>query len=650
MIHRYRGAGGRGREVTRQRQDQLADLLLRDTGWTTASALADLLGVTPRSVRSYIAQINARSSDGDAIESGPSGYLANRPALAGLRAGPEPQTPRDRLHRLVRALLGAEDGLDVYDSAENLHISDATLEADLARIRGLLEDAELNLERSGPRVRITGSELAQRRLVSRLAHEEMEEGTFDVETLRRAAGLGTVDSAAFGAFTRDLAAELAALGYYVNEFAAADVALHAAIAADRVARGRALESTHGRPSADQRRLIATVDDLSRRHFDLALGQGDLQHLASLVLTRVVAPGGGTERQVLLDPHVEATVREAVTHAAHGYLVDIVEESFIRRLTLHVQNLVLRAREHATARNPLTRSLKSAYPMIFQVAVSIASDIAERLKVEIHDDEIAYIAMHVGGRLERRRLAESVLTATIVCPGYYELHELLRSRITGSLGASIEVTAVETGVDPDWASIDTDLVLTTIEPPVRDERTLTLPPFLTEVDLARITAAAARLRRSRRLQHLRAELERYFSAEAFIRPLPTGDEEHTIRLLGEPLVARGVIDQDYIDRTVDREKLSSTAFTEALAVPHALQMTAGRTEIAIGIAEGSTPWGDTRVQVVALVAFSEEEREAFQTIFEQLVEVFSERESVRRILRRGHDFSSFLDELAAVIDG
>ena len=111
----------------------------------------------------------------------------------------------------------------------------------------------------------------------------------------------------------------------------------------------------------------------------------------------------------------------------------------------------------------------------------------------------------------------------------------------------------------------------------------------------------------------------------------------------------MIDDDYVARTIERERMSSTAFTDALAVPHALGMTATRTAIAIGIAETSIPWGDARVQVVALVAFSETDREAFQTVFEQFVEVFSERESVQRIVRRSTDFTGFLDELVAVID-
>ena len=69
----------------------------------------------------------------------------------------------------------------------------------------------------------------------------------------------------------------------------------------------------------------------------------------------------------------------------------------------------------------------------------------------------------------------------------------------------------------------------------------------------------------------------------------------------------------------------------------------------GAAETGAGGGDVRVQIVAMVAFSESDREAFQTVFEQLVEVFSERESVQRVVRRGTTFGAFLDELVAVVD-
>lgn len=642
--------------MTRARQDRLLGVLIRDGDWATAASLADALGVTPRSIRSYVTAVNARVPSGAAIESGPHGYRAGAEAAAALRAGAgiEAGTPRDRLHTLVRALLDSADGIDVFETAEGLHVSPATLDADLARVRGLLGGTELALERSASRALLRGTEMAQRRLVSRLAHDEMDAGSFDLEALRRTLGEGSVGARAFGPFKTELVAELGALGYFVNEFGIADVVMHIAIAADRVSRDRALERADSEARPAQLEVGSIIARLAERHLGVQLGSGDLQHLATLVLTRVVAPGASApsdHARERLEPEVERAVREVVAAAASEFLVDIAHEDFILRLALHVQNLRHRAREQAWSRNPLTKSLKSTYPMIFEVAVFLASGLHERLDIPLFDDEIAYIAMHVGGRLERSRRADHLLTATIVCPGYYELHELLRSSVDRSLGQAIEVVGVETRVDPDWAAIDTDLVLTTIDPPVPADRIVRIQPFLTEVDIDRVQTQAGRIRRARRLARLRTELERYFHPDAFVRGVdPSGGEEGVIRELGALLVARGVIDGDYVERTIQREELSSTAFTDALAVPHALGMTASRTAIAIGLAEPSMPWGEGRVQVVALVAFSESDREAFQTVFEQFVEVFSERDSVQRIVRRGTDFTAFLDELVAVIDG
>ncbi|GAA5199703.1 BglG family transcription antiterminator [Microbacterium jejuense] len=630
-------------------------LLVREGDWVTASALADALGVTPRSIRSYVTAVNARVAGGVAIESGPQGYRAGAEAAAALRVEADAGTPRDRLHTVVRALLDAPEGIDVFETADALHVSPATLDADLARVRGLLGGTELTLERSASRARLRGTEGAQRRLLSKLAHDEMDAGSFDLSALRRTLGEGSVGAQAFGPFKTELVARLGDLGWFVNEFGIADVVMHIAIAADRVSRDRPLDAAEPATAGErptQSQVAEIIAELSERHLGVRLGSADLQHLSTLVLTRVVAPDSGGAASTLpgLDPETEAVVREVVAAAADEFLVDIAHDDFVARLALHVQNLLHRAREQAWSRNPLTRSLKSTYPMIFEVAVFIASRLQQRLGIPLPDDEIAYIAMHVGGRLERSRRADQLLTATIVCPGYYDLHELLRSSVDRSLGQAIEVVGVETRVDPDWASIDTDLVLTTIDPVDPADRIVRIQPFLTDSDVERVQAAAGRIRRSRRLARLRAELERYFEPSAFVRGLDPSGEEAVIRDLGALLRERGVIDDVYIERTIERERLSSTAFTDALAVPHALEMTASRTAIAIGIADPSIPWGDSRVQVVALVAFSETDREAFQTVFEQFVEVFSERDSVQRIVRRGTDFNAFLDELVAVIDG
>ncbi len=640
--------------MSRQRQDRVLGLLVRAGDWMTAAELADRVGVTPRSIRSYVTALNARISGGTVVESGPSGYRAGAAAAEAGRHHADGDSPRERLHRLIRLILASPDGVDVFAAADALFVSSATVEADLGRARSLLGGSELTLERSAARVRLVGTERAQRRLLSKLAHDETEDGGFDLEGLRRALGDGSHGDVVFGPFKAELVAALGEAGYFVNEFGITDVMTHVAITADRIAQGRALESPAGDALSDAVEPIAALlDELCARLLGITLGAGDRRHLATLVLSRVVAPGADQPAAAItarLDPEVESAVRQVVRSASDRFLVDLDHEDFTLRLALHVQHLRQRAQEQAWSRNPLTRSLKSSYPMIFEVAVFIADGLSELIGIPLLDDEIAYLAMHVGGWLERQR-AGARLTATIVCPGYYELHDLLRSSIDRSLGQAIDIVGVETRVDPDWESFGTDLVLTTIDPPTPADGIVRIQPFLIDADIERVQAAAARVRHARRLAGLRGELERYFSADAFCAHLGEGaQEEDVIRSLGAMLVAQEVIDEEYVERTLEREKLSSTAFTDALAVPHALEMTATRTAIAVGIADPSMAWGPGRVQVVAMVGFSASDREAFQTVFEQLVEVFSERDSVQRIVRRATSFSAFLDELVAVIDG
>ncbi|WP_428537928.1 BglG family transcription antiterminator [Propionicimonas sp.] len=644
-----------GRNVSRSRQNRLLTRLVGAESWVTAASLADYLGVTPRSVRTYVAALNTRVTDGVVVESGALGYRAGPAARAAQQEDAvEPGTPRARLHQLVRRLLESEVPLDVHDTADEIYVSSATVEGDLARVRSFVSGSGLTLERRGSLVWFQGTEMAHRRVLSRLVHDQTEMKSLDFPALMRVLGEGRVGADAYARFKADLVEALGRLGYFVNEYAIADVLMHVAIAADRISRGRPLTTGVADLRGDAVAVGEVLDELAIRHFGIRFNEGDREFLSAVVLSRLAAPRLESVQAVArerVDPRVRQAVQDACDAAAAEFLVDLSGEDFTWRLVLHVQNLVERVADEAWSRNPLTRTLKASYPMIFEVAVYIATRLQERLGIPLVDEEIAYIAMHVGARLERNRSDGSPPTATIVCPGYHDLDSLLRSSLDRSLGRTIQVVRVETRADPDWDGLDTDLVLTTIAPPERNDRIVPIPLFLTDADVERVHTAAMRVRRIRRLARLRAELEKYFAPSSFVRDLdPDAGEEAIIRRLGAHLVAEGVIDDSYVERTIEREQMSSTAFTDALAVPHALSMTASRTAIAVGMADRPIPWGESRVQVVVMVAFSESDRAAFQTVFEQLVEVFSEHDSVQRLVHRGTDFPAFLDELVAVIDG
>ena len=116
-----------------EKWERLVDALGHADGWTTASELADRLGVTTRTIRNYAAQAN---SGGVIVESGPAGYRLDRAAWAN-RGTParRDSSPAVRAARVIRSLIDATDGLDVHETAAANHVSDSTFEADLARVR-----------------------------------------------------------------------------------------------------------------------------------------------------------------------------------------------------------------------------------------------------------------------------------------------------------------------------------------------------------------------------------------------------------------------------------------------------------------------------------------------------------------------------------
>lgn len=630
------------------RHEQLTDALAQHGGWATAADLSARLGVTDRSIRGYVAALNASSSN-PLIESSPSGYRLDRGEwarrLRDERSDPA-ATPAARASAMLRALIDAppdSEGVDIYELADRLHVSDSTLESDLARARSRAGASGLTIVRTRERVQLEGPETARRRLIGALFREEANRGMREVDRIESWFAAGDLT-----AFKTSLIARLVADGYEINDYGLGTVLLHLAIAVDRTHARHALPD-RALGDADEGRFTAMLDQLVEEHFGIRLAPGDLDYLGFLLGTRVATAGVDAGPPPIDDEQRDA-VRRIVEKAAREYLVDLEgDDDFLLRLAMHIRQLIRRAQEGSYSRNPLTRSIKSGYPMIYELAVYIARELQQTEGIVVPEDEIAYLAMHLGARLEEQRQSDQAVTATIVAPAYHRLHLELLHRVELAIGADLRIEQLDTRSDVDWDDLPGDLVISVIEPPAPSDRILVVHPFLGDSDVRSIQTAVSRIRRGRRRARLAERLATYFDERLFFRELYAPDAEAMIRTLGGQMVGVGVIDDAYVTGAIERERLSSTAFTEGLAMPHAMAMTAERTSIALVLNSTSMPWGEARVEVIAFIAFSESGRASFQEVFDQLVEVFSDRDNVRGLVARATDVPSLIAELTRLID-
>lgn len=620
-----------------EKWERLVEALADADGWTTAARLADRLGVTTRTVRTYAAQANQGGEP--VVESGPGGYRLERAAWARraqVRTDAGDSGPEGRRARLVRDLVDAPDGLDVFDAAERMHVSESTLESDLGRVRARLQGTGLALERDGSVVRLTGPETATRRLLGSLVREEGRRGIRDLAALR--VGFPPIDG-----FRRRLLDGLREAGWAPNEYALDDVLLHVAIAVDRVSRDRTLERDEGTAAgtpADS--LVSLVDDLVRDEFGVRLPPAEVDHLARLIGSRAATRREGPARVDVL--------RGIVTRISQDWLIELGDDEFLERLALHVDNLAARAAEHSYSRNPLTASIKAAYPLIYDLAVFLAAELGRIEGITVNDDEIAYLAMHLGAALERTRSRGDAVRVVVIAPEYHDARELLLDRLRNGLDEDVELVLGDAALLDGAASStdDADLVVSVLPPRVPHPAVVAVPPFPTTDDVERVRHELGRIRRGRRRARLASTLTRTIGPDLFVRGVGGRDREDVIRLLGDRLMSAGVIDDAYVHGVLERERMSSTAFTDLLAVPHAMTMTAGRSAIAIAIDERPITWGDAEVHVVALIAFAESGRAEFQAVFDQFVEAFSDPENVRRLVRGAVDYPGLVAELSVLM--
>src|SRR5690606_13400133 len=131
-------------------------------------------------------------------------------------------------------------------------------------------------------------------------------------------------------------------------------------------RTQARHTLPDRTSGDERVFAALLDELVIEHFDVRLAPGDLDYLGFLLGTRVAVAPVDTMPPPLDDEEL-ARVRTIVDKAAREYLVDLEGDGdFLLRLAMHIRQLQRRAQEGSFSRNPLTRSIKSGYPMIYEI--------------------------------------------------------------------------------------------------------------------------------------------------------------------------------------------------------------------------------------------------------------------------------------------
>lgn len=630
---------------------KLIRILSDYTEFVTASSLAANMDVSTRSIKSYIQEIN--SVYPEAIESSREGYRIDKQAARRIleESGTHiPQSSQERIVYIINSLIKSDTSVNTYDLCDEMFISYSTIKNDLQAVKSKLRKYDLQLNNNHDNLTVSGLEKNKRRLLSSILYDESNVNFVNLETIQNIfpeIEIELIKDSLLEIFDR--------FHYFVNDYSLINLVLHITIAIDRIRnRNVNTEDIRDMPpiSSHEYELARGIARKIEQDFRIEYNQAEVYELALLLISRATAIDYQSitvsNLEDFITPECLALVRELISDVNSYYYIDLTEPEFLIRFALHIRNLLQRSKNNYFSRNPLTEEIKTSCPLIYDVSVCLSSTIKERTGISINDDEIAYIAFHLGSTLEAQKNLSEKVTAALYCPSYYDTNVKLTDTINRHFSSELLITNIFTEERELEKTGKNDLVLSTVPlNSVIQLPLLQISPFFTEKDVQSLRRQLTEIKTNKRRKQFREYLEYLIVPEFFERRDDLTDYDQVVRHMVGKMVSMGYVDEDFEQDIRAREQLSATAFQD-FAIPHAMKMRAHKTGINVLISDTPVKWGDKQVRIVLMLCFNRDERFIFNEIFEPLTMVLSSRENVKRLVTAG-DYQEFIGMLAGFME-
>lgn len=614
----------------------------------TAATLAETLDVSVRSIRTYVREIN--TSWPGILTSTPVGYTIDRNLAADVLKTDDGErfgSSKERSDYIVNHLIVQPDGdpIDLWDLCDEMSVSMSTLKTDLARAKRTLARNDLELVTHRDRISLNGTERNKRKLLSGMLRQETNNGFMGTGALSRA--FPDIDIKSVQQLVSDT---LYRHHRFINDYALSDLLLHLAISIDRIRRSESLDAGNTADLPEEDRTIACeLADALGASLSIEFPAEELRELTLLIMARStdIDYRSATESNLaeLIGTDCMALVEKLTAQFNELYGIDLSDRGFLVRFGLHVRGLLVRARTQKPSRNPLTESVKTGCPLIYDAAVALASTITNDLGVTINDDEIAYIALHLGSAVGTQREADAKAKATIFCPSYYDMGPRLVEQLAGRFGEQLMVTRIATD-EAELTDCPDDLVIC-ISPiqSVLQVPTLQIAPVPSSTDIANLRSKIEGILDARKRSAFKDLLHELIDPVLFEVRDDLSDRAACIEHMGRGLVDSGFADRPYIDKVFEREEMSSTAMG-AFAMPHTVGLVGKHSRISVLISKKPIQWQDTQVNLVLMLCFSPAERSSFNTVFDRVAGSLIEPSNIRRLLECT-SYEAFVDALASL---
>jgi lichenan operon transcriptional antiterminator len=556
-----------------------------------------------------------------------------------------PETRAERISYLLLKLISIEQPISIYELTEELFISESTLLNDIKLLKKKCSSHSLEIKYTKNTLQLLGTEKAKRQLIHTTLLAELDNNFGNITKLQESFSDFDLD------YIKEIVAEIFSNdAFFTNDYALTNIVIHLAIAIDRMKNNfqfpkSEMISSQSIPISILEIAEKIAENVSL-HYDIYFSKEEIRDLSLLIAAN------GTninftqisieELKRIIDERCLNLVEKILTKVRELYFIDNTEPEFYIRFALHMKNLLYRLNNDYTIRNPMTETLKKECPLIYDCAVQVSHMIQEELAYTINEDEIAYIAFHLGYALEVQKQRTTKIKCVVLVPLYYNMNIQVLEKLQKNFADDLDIQNILTN-EKELQFIDTELIISA----VKLKQVVTIPyviinPFFTLENRQQITEKIFDIKQQKRKDIFSKNFLSIASKEHFLYTTENLAFDELLQQLCKKMEADGMVDESFFSQVMAREELSSTAYG-AVAIPHSLTMNAKQTCISIVANPNGIQWHDNRVTLIFLISINYLNRHVFREIFDNLAMICSEENNIQK-LSQITSFDSFTKEL------
>lgn len=600
---------------------------LQINGLTSSSQLAQIFAVSTRTIKNYIKKINEQVTE-KLIHATSKGYYIAKTETQNISTK---DTSREKI--LTEKLIYLLTPINKYDLAEELFVSLSTLERTISKANNELSKFHLKIISQENTVQLTGLEEQKRAWIRE---------QFYHETSAEFLHLATIQASFYGYDLDVLKTMITQIlkenNLYINGYTLNSIILHIVVAMERIYDNNqtihtVVSEIDERLAAEHRSAIAIATYIQHT-YDIQLKETEISYMTILLKSKTTLLNYAEIKEDLKDYIADESsqlAQQILQKINDAFLLSLDDEDFFIKFSLHLQNLLSRNREKQVALNPMTKEIKENYPLVYDLAVFVSNELEEYLGSKIAEDEITYLAFHIGAYFEHAKINQSKIFATLICPSYYDMHVDLSEKILAAFDDALDLKKIITEVDAPISNLNQELIISTIPLPDTVDY-VKITPFFNERDKNILTKSIKKINFGKQQLKMKKVIEQYFSKELFEKNRHYESKYQLIHHMTNHLADLKRVNQTFEEEILRREDMSSTSFGNGLAMPHSMEMNALKTSLYFVINEEPMLWDEEYVQIIVMIAMNKSERKEFRKIFNLIIESLDNRETIDSLLK------------------